>query len=69
MLYFSGILPDYLSLERKPMSNYDIRYQGSCEKFFEGSNSFACAAGLHHGDSSDVFEKFNRYWQSVKNLL
>lgn len=35
------------------MSNYNIRYTGNCENFFDSPNSFACAAGLHHGDTSD----------------
>ncbi|CAF2669811.1 unnamed protein product [Rotaria sp. Silwood2] len=68
-VYLTGILPDYLSLRRQPMSDYNIRYQGSCEKFFENPKSFACAAGLHHGDTSDVFAIFNRYWQYVKKSL
>ncbi|CAF0932941.1 unnamed protein product [Rotaria sordida] len=68
-VYLTGILPDYLSLRRQPMSDYTIRYQGSCENFFENPKSFACAAGLHHGDTSDVFSTFNRYWQSVKKSL
>ncbi|CAF3026608.1 unnamed protein product [Rotaria socialis] len=68
-VYLTGILPDYLSIERQPLPNYNIRYQGSCENFFENPTSFACAVGLHHGDSTDVFDKFNRYWQYVKKSL
>ena len=68
-MFFSGILPDYLSIQRQPLPDYNIRYQGSCENFFENPKSFACAAGLHHGDSTDVFDKFNRYWQYVKKSL
>jgi hypothetical protein len=51
------------------MSNYNIRYEGKCEDFFDHSNSFACAAGLHHGDTTDVFAIFNRYWERVKKSL
>ncbi len=68
-LFFRGILPDYLSLERHPMPGYSIRYEGNCENFFDNPKSFACAAGLHHGDTSDVFDKFNRYWQQVRKSL
>ncbi|CAF1577216.1 unnamed protein product [Rotaria sp. Silwood1] len=68
-VYLTGILPDYLSLQRQPMFDYNIRYQGNCENFFEHPKSFACAVGLHHGDTSDVFDKFNRYWQCVKKFL
>lgn len=51
------------------MLDYNIRYQGECTDFFQSSNAFACAAGLHHGDNQDVFEKFNRYWSQVRTLL
>ena len=51
------------------MSDYNIRYQGNCDNFFDDRRSFACAAGLHHGDTSDVFDKFNRHWQRVKQFL
>jgi hypothetical protein len=68
-LSFRGILPDYLSLPRHPMSDYGIRYQGNCENFFDHPKSFACAAGLHHGDNVDVFNKFNHYWQRVRKSI
>jgi hypothetical protein len=68
-LFFRGILPDYLSLPRQPISDYSIRYQGDCEDFFNHPNSYACAVGLHHGDTSDVFDKYNRYWQRVRKFL
>jgi hypothetical protein len=51
------------------MSDYNIRYQGNCEDFFDNPKSFACAVGLHHGDKTDVFDKFNRYWQRVRKFL
>ena len=51
------------------MLDYTIRYQGDCENFFDQKNAFACAIGLHHGDTSDVFEKFNRFWISAKKTL
>ena len=65
-MLFRGILPDYLSLSRSPMSDYTIRYQGSCDNFFSDSKAFTCAAGLHHGESGDVFALFNRYWQEIR---
>ena len=68
-MIFRGILPDYLSLPRQPMLDYTIRYQGECTDFFKHSNSFACAAGSHHGDNQDVFDKFNRYWSHVRKFL
>jgi hypothetical protein len=64
--HFSGIIPDYLSIPRRSMSNYDVRYEGDCKDYFSHSNAFACAAGSHHGESSDVFSKFNRYWQLIR---
>jgi hypothetical protein len=67
--YFRGILPDYLSLPRQPLSDYTIRYEGDCENFFDHPKAFACAIGSHHGDTSDVFQKFNRYWQRVRKSL
>jgi hypothetical protein len=51
------------------MSNYNIRYMGSCDGFFDNSNSFACGLSMHHGDTSDIFDKFNRYWQSARQFL
>ncbi|CAF1219046.1 unnamed protein product [Adineta steineri] len=68
-VYVTGILPDYLSLPRTSMSDYQIRYVNDCEGFFANPNAFACAAGLHHGDTSDVFDKFHRYWQLIRKLL
>jgi hypothetical protein len=62
----SGIIPDYLSIPRQSMSRYYIRFDGDCENFFSNLRAFACAAGAHHGNSSDVFQKFNRYWQLIK---
>ena len=50
------------------MSDYTIRYQGDCENFFDQPKSFACAADLHYGNTSDVFEKFNRFWQRVRKF-
>ncbi|CAF5147388.1 unnamed protein product, partial [Rotaria sp. Silwood1] len=35
------------------MLDYNIRYQGNCENFFEHPKSFACAVGLHHGDTTE----------------
>lgn len=69
MWFFRGILPDYLSLSRQSMSNYGIRYQGNCDNYFTGAQAFACAAGLHHGQSTDVFALFNRYWQEVRQKV
>jgi hypothetical protein len=52
------------------MADYQIRYTGSCENFFDNpKNAFACAAGQHFGDSSDVFIIFNRFWQRVRKEL
>jgi hypothetical protein len=48
------------------MFNYAIRYQGNCDNFFDNPDAFACAAGLHHGDTLDVFSTFNRYWQRIQ---
>jgi hypothetical protein len=48
------------------MSGYHIRYEGDCESFFRYSTAFACAASFHHGDTSDAFNTFNRYWQLTK---
>jgi hypothetical protein len=65
-LFFSGILSDYLSLPRHPMSNYHIRPGGNCENFFDDPKSFACPTNAHYGDASDAFPKFNRYWQHIR---
>jgi len=37
--------------------------------FFDHPKSFACAVGSHHGDTSDVFDKYNRYWQRIRQSL
>ncbi|UJR09905.1 hypothetical protein I4U23_014127 [Adineta vaga] len=64
-VYMTGILPDYLSLARQPMSDYIIRYQSNCEDFFTNPKAFTCAVGSHHGDTTDVFHKYNLYWQQI----
>ena len=52
------------------MSDYHIRYENGCEDFFNHSGAFACAAGAHYGNASEVFDRFNRYWYLIKeNLL
>ncbi|CAF1691792.1 unnamed protein product, partial [Adineta ricciae] len=68
-VYMTGILPDYLSLPRHPISDFLIRYQGNCEGFFSNPKAFTCAVGSHHGDNSDVFAKYNQYWQSARKFL
>ncbi|CAF3066613.1 unnamed protein product [Rotaria socialis] len=65
-VYFTGIIPDYLSIPRQPLSNYSIRFFGNCDNFFNHPTAFACAGSSHHGNTSDTFNKFNQYWQLVK---
>jgi hypothetical protein len=47
------------------MSNYTLS-DGNCENFFNISTAFVCASDSHHGIKSDVFRKYNRYWQLIK---
>ena len=61
----SGIIPNYLSILPKSMPTYYIRYEGDCDVFFKYPTAFACAASFHHGDSSDAFNTFYRYWQLI----
>ncbi|CAF0783674.1 unnamed protein product [Didymodactylos carnosus] len=69
-VYITGILPDYLDIRRTPMSNYNIRYSGSCDQFFDNyKQSFACASGEHHGDNTDVFILYNKYWKILKGNI
>lgn len=49
------------------MSQYFIRAEGDCDNFFNSTNAFACAAGSHHGNTIDVFQQFNDYWQLIKD--
>lgn len=66
--YLRGIIPDYLSLRRQSMSDYEILYLGDCEPFFNQSKAFACATDFHHGNSAAVFYRYHQYWQMVKAL-
>lgn len=65
-LFCSGIIPDYLSIQRQSLSNYKIRFTGDCDNFFNDSTAFVCAENNHHGQNIDVFKQFNHYWQIVK---
>ncbi|CAF0913355.1 unnamed protein product [Didymodactylos carnosus] len=66
-VYITGILPDYLRINRESMSEYNIRYLGSCETFFNNyKHSFACAVGSHFGSANDVFIQYNKYWKTLK---
>ncbi|CAF1272113.1 unnamed protein product [Rotaria sordida] len=65
-VYLTGIIPDYLSIPRQPLSDYKIEFIKSCDHFFRHSKAFACADSIHHGNTSDTFDKFNQYWQLIK---
>ncbi|CAF3948866.1 unnamed protein product [Rotaria sp. Silwood2] len=65
-VYLTGIIPDYLSIPRQSLSDYDIEFTNGCDEFFRHSKAFACANSIHHGNTSDTFSKFNQYWQLVK---
>jgi hypothetical protein len=63
-----GILPDYLSLSRQPMSDYQICRE-NCGKFFHDHRAFAGATGSHVSDKNDVFDEFNDFWQVIRKSL
>ncbi|CAF0854459.1 unnamed protein product [Didymodactylos carnosus] len=77
-VYITGILPEYLNITRKSMSNYQIGYRPNekCEHFFRQENSlaYACAVSLHYNAYGEenkwtVFEEYNVYWQIIKSKM
>ena len=62
-----GIIPDYLSIPRKRLGNIHIRFTESCDNYFNISGAFACASDTHFGNDKDLFERFNYYWQQIRN--
>jgi hypothetical protein len=68
-VYVTGILPEYLGIERKHLGLI-ISYRSSddCEKFFQQNDpdTYACASSLHYDNQRvNVFERFNTYWQRI----
>lgn len=68
-VYVTGILPEYLGIERKHLDLLiSYRSTDDCEQFFRQSNAeaFACASSLHYGTAKvNVFERFNSYWRRI----
>ncbi len=68
-VYVTGILPEYLGIERKHLGLI-ISYRSSddCEKFFQQNDpdTYACASSLHYDDKRiNVFERFHTYGQRI----
>jgi hypothetical protein len=68
-VYVTGILPEYIGIERKHLGLV-ISYRSSddCENFFSQNDpdSYACASSLHYNNKQiNVFERFNIYSQRI----
>jgi hypothetical protein len=68
-VYVTGILPEYLGIERKHLGLI-ISYRSSddCEKFFSQNDpdTYACASSLHYNQKQiNAFERFNTYWERI----
>ncbi len=68
-VYVTGILPEYLGIERKHLGLI-ISYRSSddCEKFFQQNDpdTYACASSLHYDHQRiNVFERFYTYWEQI----
>ena len=69
-IYITGILAEYLNIERQSFVNYRINFDEniSCEKFFMKINSQQSFACITHIESTrDVFEQYHLYWQIILN--
>ncbi|CAF0984360.1 unnamed protein product [Adineta steineri] len=69
-IYITGILPEYLHIERHSLINYKINFDSeiSCEEFFIETNplqAFACVTNIDL--SKNIFEYYSIYWQSIIN--
>ena len=68
-VYVTGVLPDYLGIERQHLGLLiSYRSTDDCEQFFRQTDpdSFACASSLHYSTSKvNIFERFNAYWQRI----
>ena len=68
-VYVTGILPEYLGIERQHLGLLiSYRSTDDCEQFFRQADpdSFACASSLHYGAVKvNIFERFNAYWQRI----
>jgi hypothetical protein len=68
-VYVTGILPEYIGIERKSL-DLSINYRASddCEKFFSQNkpDTYACASSLHYNNKKmDIFERFNAYSERI----
>jgi hypothetical protein len=66
-IYITGILPEYLNIERQPLVNYQINNDRkmSCENFFTQAKGFACITNIK--SSTDIYRHYYNYWQIIVN--
>jgi len=64
-IYITGILPEYLNIERQSLVDYKINIDKTipCEKFFTNPKSFACVTNIK--SSKNIFEYYSNYWQII----
>jgi hypothetical protein len=66
-VYITGILAEYLNIERQPLANYKISTDKTipCETFFTKTKAFACVTNIK--SSKNIFEYYYNYWQIIVN--
>ena len=67
-IYITGILAEYLNIERRPWLEYQLNSEGelSCEQFFGSAkitSAFACITS--NLPSTTLFEQYQLYWQLI----
>lgn len=68
-VYVTGIIPEYVGIQRKHFG-FLISYRSGddCEKFFsyKDADRYACASSSHYSNKQiDIFARFNAYWQCI----
>jgi hypothetical protein len=70
-VYVTGILAEYLSIQRRHLPlQINSRQNDDCDLFFTGHRAYACASSNHYDQQSsardrDMFRSFNRYWHRI----
>jgi hypothetical protein len=70
-IYITGILAEYLNIERRALVNYQINYDSKipCESFFTKTNFLQAFACITNNElSKNSFELYYKYWQIIINF-
>ncbi|CAF1344169.1 unnamed protein product, partial [Adineta ricciae] len=67
-VYVTGIIPEYVGIERKRLGVLiSYRSDDNCEEFFRKADrdAYACASSIHYNKHMNIFEQFNANWKRV----